>query len=286
MNVLITGSNTGMGFETALALARAGHTVLVTSRTQADAETACRAIAQETPNARLLALQLDLASFASVDAFASQVSALVDTLDTAIFNAGIMTPPYRLTEDGFESQFQVNYLGHFYLFQRLFPTIARGAQKKIINISSLSSEKGACRSVADFAAIARVDEANYQAMTSYRESKLAQVLFTVALADRYGEQGFKSYAVHPGVVNTNLFYRRGPALYKRLMQPLAKLGYLTGRLKTPAQGAETAIYLAENDIEPSGEYWADKAVRAMNPIARDIALANDLWAWSEGAVRG
>ncbi len=286
MNVLITGSNSGMGFETALTLARGGNNVLVTSRTYANAEAACQAIGEQAPAARCRPFQLDLASFASVNAFAESVQGAVGTLDVAIFNAGIMTPPYALTEDGFESQFQVNYLGHFLLFQRLFDLIARSDQKKVISISSLSSEKGACDSVDAFAAIARVDSAAYHAMTSYRESKLAQVLFTVALADRYGDIGLKSYAVHPGIVNTNLFYRHGPGLYKQLARPLAKLGYMTGRLKTPAQGAETAIYLAENDVTPNGAYWADKAVRTINPIASDADLVRDFWTWSEEAVKG
>ncbi len=286
MNVLVTGSNSGMGFETALALAHAGHSVLVTSRSHADAEAACQTIAEQTPAARCLPFQLDLASFASVNAFAERVQSTVGALDIAIFNAGIMTPPYALTEDGFESQFQVNYLGHFLLFQRLYDLLAQSEHKKVISISSLSSEKGQCDSVDAFATIARVDSAEYHAMTSYRESKLAQVLFTVALADRYGDIGFMSYAVHPGIVNTNLFYRQGPALYKQLARPLAKLGYWTGRLKTPTQGAETAIYLAQNDVMPNGAYWADKAVRTINPIASDADLVRDFWTWSEEIVKG
>jgi NAD(P)-dependent dehydrogenase (short-subunit alcohol dehydrogenase family) len=94
--------------------------------------------------------------------------------------------------------------------------IARADRKKVISVSSLYSENGTSASLDDFASIARIDAGSYHAMTSYRESKLAQVLFTVALADRYGADGFRSAAVHPGVVNTNLFYRNGLAFLRQL----------------------------------------------------------------------
>ena len=132
--------------------------------------------------------------------------------------------------------------------------------------------------------MAQVSEADYEAMASYRESKLAQVLFTVELDRRDGPRGLRSYAVHPGVVNTDLFYRGRSSLFKAVARPVAWLGTVTGRLKTAAQGAETSVYLAANDVLPGGEYWADGAVRAMNPIGRDEPLGHDFWEWSETAV--
>ena len=123
-------------------------------------------------------------------------------------------------------------------------------------------------------------------MTSYRASKLAQVIFTVELDRRLAAQGLTSYAIHPGIVNTDLFYRdRSPAL-KILARPFVWLGYKSGRILTPEQGAATSIYLAANDVQPSGKYWADSAVRPMNPIAMDEALGRDLWAWSESLLPG
>jgi NAD(P)-dependent dehydrogenase (short-subunit alcohol dehydrogenase family) len=183
-----------------------------------------------------------------------------------------------LTHDGFESQFQANYLDHFYLFQLLLELILKSAPRKVISISSSSSEKGTCDLITQNETVARVTAAAYDAMKSYRESKLARVLFTVEAARRCATEGVWSYAVNPGVVNTDLFYRNNSDFYKRIMQPLARLGYRTGRIKTPAQGADTAIYLATTDVPENGAYWADKQLRPMNPIAQNAAF----WDWSTG----
>ena len=121
-------------------------------------------------------------------------------------------------------------------------------------------------------------------MKCYRESKLAQVLFTAELHNRFSSDGLKSYAVHPGVVNTNLFYRQYNALVKALIQPIAWLGYATGFFRTADKGAETTIYLATNSIQESGMYWADKKVRKHNPIADDKEFLKDFWVWSEKIV--
>jgi NAD(P)-dependent dehydrogenase (short-subunit alcohol dehydrogenase family) len=281
---LITGANSGIGFETARALASHGHGLIITSRSLDSAQQAAQRIREETGTAVVHPLALDLNSFASIRDFAQQATAVFPVLDVALFNAGVMIPPYALTGDGFETQFQANYLGHFALYQLLRPSLLAAAAPKVISVSSLSSERGTCDTVDCFAALARVNEADYEPMASYRESKLAQILFTVALDRRDGPHGLRSYAVHPGVVNTDLFYRGRSSLFKAVARPLAWLGTVTGRLKTAAQGAETSVYLAANDILPSGEYWADEAVRPMNPIARDESLAHGLWVWSDTIV--
>jgi len=280
MKTIITGANSGMGYETAVSLAKQNHTIILTSRQLASAQTAKQKIMQAVPTAKIIPLQLDLNSFKSIEQFANAVHDEITVLDNLICNAGVMNPPYCQTEDRFESQFQANYLGHFYLFHLLLDLLRLSSVKKVISISSLSSEKGSCKTVDDFAAIATVNEADYDAMTSYRESKLAQVLFTVELAQRFAPEGFKSYAIHPGIVNTNLFYRDHSALYKTIMKPFVGLGYLTGFLKTPARGAETAVYLATTDLPENGQYWADKKMRPMNPIAADKQLAHAFWEWS------
>jgi dehydrogenase/reductase SDR family member 12 len=110
-------------------------------------------------------------------------------------------------------------------------------------------------------------------MRSYRESKLAQVLFTAEAQRRLGTDGVVASAAHPGVVNTGLFYRNGPAWLQRVAQPFAWLGYVTGRLRTPAQGAATAIDLAlRGTTVPGGRYWADRQPRAPNPHTHDERL--------------
>ena len=281
---LITGANGGLGFETARALAVRGHELIITSRSLASAQEAAQRIRAETKTAVVHPFALDLNSFAAIRDFARQATTVFPTLDVALFNAGVMIPPYGLTGDGFETQFQANYLGHFALYQLLRESLLAAAAPKVISVSSLSSERGTCDTADCFATMAQVSEAKYEAMTSYRESKLAQVLFTVELDRRDGPRGLRSYAVHPGVVNTGLFYSGRSGLFKAVARPVAWLGTVTGRLKTSAQGAVTSVYLAANDVLPSGEYWADEAVRDMNPIARDESLRHDFWEWSETAV--
>lgn len=280
---VVTGGNTGMGYETALALARSGRAVVIACRSPEQGEQAARQIQAQGGAAPVTVTQLDLASFASVRACAAELRSRYDRLAGLICNAGIMTPPYRRTVDGYESQFQVNYLGHFLLTQLLVELLRGGSS--LISISSLSSEKGYCNSAEEFFAIGRCDEASYDAMRSYRESKLAQVLFTAEARRRLGADGIVASAVHPGVVNTGLFYRNGPAWLQRLAQPFAWIGYATGRLRTPAQGAATAIDLAlRGTTVPGGQYWADKQPRTPNPRVHDEGLCAALWEASLAAV--
>ena len=282
-STLITGGNTGIGYETARALAAQDHDLIITSRSLAAAKEATKRIQAETPAAVIHPLQLDLSDFVSVRDFAAKALAIFPILDVALFNAGVMTPPYSMTGDGFELQFQANYLGHFQLYKLLRDALLAGGGK-VISVSSLASERSECVTLADFQVLARVAEADYDGMSSYRASKLAQVIFTVELDRREAVQGLTSYAIHPGIVNTELFYRGRSEALKTIARPFVWLGYRSGRILTPEQGAATSIYLAANDVEPSGAYWADEAVRPMNPAAQDEVLARDLWAWSESLL--
>lgn len=278
---LITGANSGMGYETARSLGQLGHELILCTRSQEKGTTALHQLKQQNPEIQAAVFSLDLASFRSIRECAQEIRAVYGAIDQLILNAGIMTPPYTPTEDGFELQFQANYLGHFYLFHLLQPALLASAERKVISISSLSSEKGVNDSVQNYEADVYGSADAYDAMKCYRESKLAQVLFTRELDRRFQHQGLKSYAVHPGVVNTNLFYRRNSSpLYARMMKPLVWLGYVTGRLSTPQKGAETAIYLASNPVTPSGCYWANKQVRAHNPIVDREDFCREFWDWS------
>jgi NAD(P)-dependent dehydrogenase (short-subunit alcohol dehydrogenase family) len=216
----------------------------------------------------------------SVKNCAENIYATNDQIDVFIFNAGVMAPPYLMTENGFESQFQVNYLSHYYLFSWLKDLLLKGELKKVISISSLSSEKGVNGTIADFERDSGCEKNAYNAMKCYRESKFAQILFTAELHNRFSKEGLKSYAVHPGVVNTNLFYRQTNALAKALIQPIAWLGYATGFLKTPEKGAETTVYLATNEVQESGLYWADKKIRKHNHLADNQKFLTAFWEWS------
>lgn len=281
--ILITGSNSGMGFAAAKQFIQQGYAVIGTVRNQANSQKELDVLDLAAPG-KLTVYETNLASLASVQNCSEAIIKHHEQIDIFIFNAGIMTPPYAKTENGFESQFQVNYLGHFYLFSLLKESYSNSLQK-VISISSLSSEKGTNSTLADFERQVYCSESDYDAMKCYRESKLAQVLFTAELNNRFSDGGLKAYAIHPGVVNTNLFYRQYSALIRALIQPFAWLGYATGFLRTALKGAETAIYLATNTVEADGIYWADKKVRQHNPIADDQAFLKAFWEWSEACIK-
>lgn len=281
---LITGGNGDMGRETAIGLAASGYRIMLAGRSPERCAEAAKRILSSVPGAAVDTLSLDLADLSSVRNCAAQLRGQLSSIDALILNAGVMAPPWQRTADGYELQFQANYLGHFLLWMLLAPLVLASEGKKVISISSLSGEKGADRSVIDFERDARIGPEDYVPMKSYRESKLAQMLFTRALRDRYAGQGLKAWAVHPGVVNTGLFYAGRPAWYRALMQPLAWIGYLSGFIVTPRRGARTAIALATGRTEGDSPYWAAMKPRSWNPIADDGGLATALWDWSVKAV--
>lgn len=280
---IVTGGNTGMGYATALAIAIVGHSVIIACRSAEKGQQAAQLITtecvQQGSQGTAECIPLDLASLASVRQFAQVVCDRYPGVQTLICNAGIMNPPYRLTEDGFESQFQVNYLGHFLLTNLLMDALLRSKRPRLISISSLSSEKATCNTAEEFIALGRCSADDYVPITSYRESKLAQVIFTAEAHRRYHALGLTTSAVHPGVVNTDLFYRALPGWTKQILSPVIWLGYRSGRLRTPSQGAATAIYLAtQPNGVMGGQYWADlKEPRTPNIRMQDEQLGKELW---------
>ena len=277
---LITGANSGMGLASASALAGLGHDLVLAVRSPKAMEAAAQALRRRHPERRVVVETLDLASLRSVEEAATRIARSDLQPTDLLFNAGVMTPPHALTENGFESQFQANYLGHFALFHALHARLPAGTLQKVVSISSLSSEKAVNDSLEAFTTLARCPAEGYDALRCYREAKLAQVMFARSLADRYADEGLASASVHPGIVNTNLFYRRVGPVTKALAQPLAWLGYLTGRLATPARGARTAVRLVAEPFTPSGLYWHAGRVHPHNPLADDRALRDALWDWS------
>jgi NAD(P)-dependent dehydrogenase (short-subunit alcohol dehydrogenase family) len=282
--VLITGANTGMGLATAIALAKSGYGLILGCRQPALMQQAMATIRQQVPEAKIQGFELDLGDLASVRQFAATVQQQYESIDCLLLNAGVMNPPHAVTVDGFESQFQINYLGHFLLATLLLPVLLKNSHSKIISISSLSSEKGVVDSAEEFFSLAKIAANDYVPMKSYRESKLAQVLMTAELQRRYGDQGLVAAAIHPGIVNTDLFYRRTSPFKKALITPLVWLGYAIGKLKTPPQGAATAIQLVQADTFVGGRYWADGAERMANPLMHDEKLAKNLWDASEKII--
>jgi protochlorophyllide reductase len=283
---LITGANSGLGLETARALAQRGARVVVACRSQAKAEAACRELAGDA-RGELIPLELNLADLASVRRGAAAVAERQGAIDLLINNAGVMAPPRVLSAQGFELQFAVNHLGHFALTQALLPALRPGA--RVVHVSSGASY---------FGRIAFEDlqgEQRYDAWAAYAQSKLANMMMALELQRRLDRQGaeVRSIAAHPGLARTNLqptsVAARGSrveALAYRLMDPL---------FQSAAMGALPQLFAATApDAEPGGFYGPGglgnfkghpKACR-IAPAALDAAACERLWSVSEELCSG
>ncbi|MFZ0076256.1 MAG: SDR family NAD(P)-dependent oxidoreductase [Exiguobacterium undae] len=272
MNIcVVTGANSGMGMVTIQALLERGDRVIATVRSAKKATLLVQLLREHGvshTNLEVEIVQLD--QLDSVRQFADLVFDRIGRIDRLILNAGVMVPPYHRTKDGFESQFQVNYLSHFYLIERLLPLLEQGQDPRVISISSLAGEGGLIRTDIELEAMAHVKKEQYNPMRSYRESKLLQMVHMRELAEQYGDR-VTFVSVHPGIVNTDLFYRgKYGKVLKTVLKPIAQIGYWTGKLYTPEYGAKTALYLAttEDRLE-NGGYYADSAPRLSNPVVED-----------------
>jgi NAD(P)-dependent dehydrogenase (short-subunit alcohol dehydrogenase family) len=277
---VVTGSTQGIGYQIALALAGAGADVVLAGRSRADLDAAAAAIVRRHPGARVSGEVLDLASLASVRALAEQVGAGGRALDVLVNNAGILAPkPRRVTEDGFEAQFQVNYLGHFLLTALLLPLLrASAAVPRVTHVSSSVHHAG--RIAFDDLQSARA----YSPFRSYAQSKLANLLFACEL-QRRGDAlgwGLVSTAAHPGIARTNLVENT----HGRGRLHLGKRALGTWFTQSPEAAALPAIYAAASpDASPMGYYGPAYLFELKGPVAparigfraRNVADARRLW---------
>jgi retinol dehydrogenase-14 len=274
--VLITGGNTGIGKATAIALARRGDDVIITSR---NADKGARA-ADEIRRAsgrRVTVLALDLASIASIERFTDELMAIRGRLEVTILNAGLLVTERRTTEDGFEEMFGVNHLGHFLLTHRLLPMIRRSTPARILVVSSRAHRRP--KHGLDFDDLMNVGA--FDPLVVYGQSKLANIYFARELSRRLEGSGVVVHALHPGVVATEFAGdddARGLAnLYFRFGRPF---------LRTPAEGAETTIFLATSDaaMRSTGLYYGDSKPADPTVLAQDDAQAARLWTASEALL--
>ncbi|KAG1942086.1 retinol dehydrogenase 11 isoform X2 [Pimephales promelas] len=275
--VLITGANTGIGKETAVDMANRGARVILACRDMDRANKAADEIRKRSGNGNVAVKMLDLASLQSVRVLAKDVQQNEERLDILINNAGIMMCPRWQTEDGFEMQFGVNHLGHFLLTNLLLDLLKKSTPSRIVNVSSLAHETGKIH----------FDDINlekdYNPTKSYKQSKLANVLFTRELAVRLKGTGVTTYSLHPGVIHTELGRHFLPSLplWKRLM--FLPFYFF---VKTPWQGSQTTIYCAVDESlqNTSGLYYSDCAPKEAAPQGRDDAAARRLWDLSASMV--
>jgi retinol dehydrogenase-12 len=261
---LITGGNTGIGLATAAALARDGGRVYIACRSAAAGEAAIARIKVRDAPADVRLLVLDLASLSSVRACAAAFLALDEPLHVLVNNAGV-GGQRGLTADGFEQHFGVNHLGHFALTQLLLERLAAsGPGARVVNVSSDAHYNA--RGV-DFAAVRR-STATFAGAREYAVSKLCNVLFTRELARRWPGTEVTAYALHPGVVASDI-WRRVP----RLARP-----FITRRMLTTEQGAVTSVYCATSPAvaADTGLFYDNCAAREPSPVATQ-ELAELLW---------
>lgn len=265
---LVTGANTGIGRITARELARRGAEVFLATRSLARTQPALDEIAQLTGRPGAHWLELDLADFASVRACAQRFLASGRPLHLLVNNAGL-GGQRGLSRDGLELTFGVNHMGHFLLTQLLRERLVASAPARVVTVASRAHQWAPGL---DWDALRRPTR-SLTGIREYMVSKLANVLFSAELGRQLAGSGVSSYAVHPGVVDTEI-WRQVP----RLLRPLLKLR----GLRDPEQGAQTTLYCAlQAPQQETGCYYADSALKSPSKLAQDQRLAAELWRFSE-----
>jgi NAD(P)-dependent dehydrogenase (short-subunit alcohol dehydrogenase family) len=283
---VITGASSGLGRESARALAAAGAHVVLTARNRDALAQAAQWVAAEVPGARISTVQLDLTALASVRAAADAIRDIAPATAVLMNNAGVMFTPFGRTRDGFETQVGTNHFGHFELTRLLVPQLAAAGNARIVTLSSGGHVMGDV----DF------DDPNwesreYDKFVAYGASKTANILHTVEADRRLRGLGIRAYAVHPGTVATSLarYMSRADfsALRKMAVATTAARGEPTDGFldfTTPEQGAATQVWAAVSpELADKGALYLEdcEVSDAVAPYARDEGRAADWWVLSE-----
>ena len=289
--VLVTGTSAGLGVETARSLVAHGATVVGTAR---DLNKAQHALKEAFPagSAPIDVVEADLASLKSVRKAADDLLSRGKPFDVIIANAGVMACPQGKTQDGFETQFGTNHLGHFVFVNRLAPLLKSGA--RVVTLSSAGHQM----SDVDLQD-PNFEHTPYQAFAAYGRSKTANILYAVALDSRLKGRGVRATSIHPGGIQTELGRHMTPELVEQMMARISKMQTSQGqpfRFKTVPQGSATSVwsgFVATADAV-GGHYCEDCHVCEINDdpnsrvgvrsYALNLAHANDLWKKSEDMV--
>ncbi|MCQ1572210.1 SDR family oxidoreductase [Neorhizobium galegae] len=282
--IVVTGTG-GLGFEDALALARAGGDVIIAGRNPAKGAAAVTRINQSVPGAAVTFEAIDLGDLGSIAAFGRRLGDNRESVDVLINNAGVMTPPHRrTTADGFELQFGTNYLGHFALTAHLLPLLGRGQNPRVVTLSSVAARSSsAAINFDDLQA-----ERDYKPMPVYSRSKLACLMFAFELQRRSDAAGWgiTSIAAHPGISRTDLLHN---APGRRSAQGLVR-SLLWFLFQPAAQGALPTLFAATSPHARKGGYYGpDKLSETRGyPIdarppkqSLETQVASRLWDLSE-----
>lgn len=287
LQAVVTGASSGLGVDTARALATAGATVMMTARDAAKLEAAVASVREAVPGARIDSLLFDLADLDSVRSGALALLERCPRINLLINNAGVMACPLQRTAQGFEMQFGTNHLGHFLLTCLLAPALVAGAPARVVNLSSAGHKFGTL-DLED----PNYQQREYEKWSAYGQSKTANALFTVGLDQRLRDKGVRSFAVHPGMIMTELGRYMEPADLERILRgrDAADVGF-----KTVEQGAATTVWAATAaDLQGKGGLYLEDChiAEAATPgsdsgvedYALDPALAERLWQISESMV--
>ena len=271
--IVVTGASDGIGRAAAQAFAVAGARVVMIGRNEAKTAAAARKIMSETGSRSVEWLIADLTRQDAVRELAQRISEQCPRIDVLVNNAGAVFAKREETSDGIERTFALNHLAYVALALLLLPSLHAASQpgrpSRILNVSS-RAHRDADFSLSDVQLTQR-----YKSWRAYANSKLANVLFTRALAKRVSPALIVVHALHPGVVSTRFATNNGRRgrVARRLMDVVAV---------SPEQGADTLVWLALEDpaIQSTGGYWVKRAQTAPSPRALDDDLANGLWSQS------
>ncbi|KAH7408049.1 hypothetical protein BKA64DRAFT_437756 [Cadophora sp. MPI-SDFR-AT-0126] len=288
--ILITGGNVGLGKQTILQLSKHNpKRIYLAARTQSKAEAAIKEIQTLVPSAPITYIHCDLTSLSSVQECAREFVSKEDRLDLLFLNAGIMATPAGTTAEGYEIQFGTNHVGHALLTKLLLPTLVKtaaeaGSDVRVISLSSIGHLYAPWSGIS-FPDL-KTDMRGSSTWCRYGQSKLANILFAKALQKMYGEKGIKAVAVHPGVVDTEL-YRTAFSGYLglgRLLNKGKRLVY-TGVEK----GALNQIWagVGKGEDVRGGEYYTPVGLSGQGSRwSGDEGLADALWEWTEKELVG
>ena len=259
----VTGASAGLGFEIASALARQGVRVVLVCRDPARGESARHRIAEASPGAALDLFVADLSSRSEVLRLGAEMRAALPRLDVLVNNAGVVKARREETVDGIEWTLAVNHLAPFHLTRLLLPLLGATKGARVVNVSS-DAHRGVALDVDDLQAVS-----SYDAFLAYRRTKLANVLFTYALARRVAGDGIGAFAVAPGMAATDIA-REAPPWYQLEW---------SSRSRPAAEGAVTPAWAAHTRelSGKSGLYLRDGAVVESSPESYDAALQEQLW---------
>lgn len=267
---IVTGANTGIGYETARALASAGARVILACRNADSGNSAVARIQRKHPGAEAGFMPLDLASTASIRTFCQSVDA--SKIDLLICNAGSLSSSYQETEQGFEHTVGVCHIGHFLLVQLLLPKLLAAGSPRVV---MLSSESHKYPKKLGFSTLIK-SPGRYSSMKAYGQAKLCNALMALELQNRYGDQGLSACSVHPGTLVTTQIGRDSQlaSLAMKLVSPWTK---------SPSQGAATSVFCAihDNAADLAGGYFSQCRPAPCSREAKNPEVAARLWTQTE-----